>query len=918
MTAFDNINGVKGLFALLDNYSLIDYLENDRAAFDLPETQKWIMQDGYEITQAKLLDLVNKDEPGRQTTAANLGLNSNQPLTIADLHRILLPNQTKRNDLKSALNRTAQIAGLSSKTREALSDLLRLLDEVDNNNSFKQPGRLSKPAQEKFIKFGNKAAIQASFQSLTDNDRKLIARRFGLPVAQVSARTILDKILTNPADDSDLHAALCKLDKQECETLPAREKPLTLTAKPKTDSKAEKEARQVSAIIEKYQLLSAITYPDSTYVKETMGIPNDDLIRVMERFIARHSTLGSITFLKLALASAYIRRGEYEKALKLCEEMKSGPGKLSPNISGQNISLTFQAILRDKLKAYFPINLPELCQAIIGDDHWALGDKEGAIPFYQSAIDGLFPPGLSVKPTDINLVFAEARPALLKTIGDKFRGTIEGPFGEEEETIISRGADAYQLLMHDHPDYPLSGEIRIQLGEFLVSKNDPSKAIAAYASIAPTEKEYLDAQYEIGKIYLKQNKPNDAKPFLAKVALNKDSSSRRTVALQSLLDVFLITENIRGAQMLVEHMQHILPGSDDTSSAMFKLGLMLLFKDKNEAKNILTKISANPNSPYRQRAFELKQALEDPTFNPANDRAYKTRNFTLRTLKGFSIITFGNSLYPEIIPGKAKLFETASGAEIQIPRYHGKSFTATYKNPEDTLPKNNDALLQAFSVLPNELFEHFQEIVFTGREKKETAGDYTADRVNIYRSNDPFGTIIHEIAHHWDMSVAVGTDGKDLGPGDLSRLYYDISWTAPRLKKEKRSSDECLSSGHMADRADFERDEFASVYGLCNRREDLAEFVEAYVTKGAELRAESHKLMENGKFEKAVKYLFVRYIMPFRGREYPAENSPDSIDFEAVEKSLSAWQKAHPNSVSINTIEILRKIKERSRDNHYK
>jgi hypothetical protein len=268
-------------------------------------------------------------------------------------------------------------------------------------------------------------------------------------------------------------------------------------------------------------------------------------------------------------------------------------------------------------------------------------------------------------------------------------------------------------------------------------------------------------------------------------------------------------------------------------------------------------------------------------------------------------------LFPEIIPGKAKLIDTDPGTEIHIQKHYGK-FEVLYRKPKKTIPKNNDVLLMAYRILPSEFFQGFKRMVFTNA-RSEFAGVYRKDDATIHRSADPLGTIVHELSHHWDLGVARGTSGENLTLGDLSKIYYDISWTPDKIKREIWGGD---YGKVKMDRHDFDQDDFARHYGLCNRREDLATMTEDYVTKGAYTRKKIRRLMKEGNFERAAKYLFVRYLMPFRGREYELQN--DSLGFEEIEQKLEAWLKEYPGTVRESTVKIIKKIKEKYNEIIYK
>lgn len=301
---------------------------------------------------------------------------------------------------------------------------------------------------------------------------------------------------------------------------------------------------------------------------------------------------------------------------------------------------------------------------------------------------------------------------------------------------------------------------------------------------------------------------------------------------------------------------------------------------------------------------------------PSIKVVYKNKNFSIQKFKavdGLSLVFFKERpLEPAVIPGTVKVKRVRGRVEIQVPEYFGK-FSVIFKDPEKMIPENSAALLEAYRILPNGFFEGFKRMVFTGVRREDAEGEYAANIVTMYKSSDPLGTIVHELAHHWDLSVAVGTDGKDLGLGDPSRLFYDISWTPEKIKCEIEGRDH---EKVPMDRHDFDKEAFAYEYGMCNRREDLATMADYYVTRGRSLRCAIREQMAKGKFELAAKYLFVKYIMPFRTREYRLEGDP--LGFEEVKKSMNAWLKDHVGTVAPNTIDAIKKIENKYEEIKYK
>lgn len=160
---------------------------------------------------------------------------------------------------------------------------------------------------------------------------------------------------------------------------------------------------------------------------------------------------------------------------------------------------------------------------------------------------------------------------------------------------------------------------------------------------------------------------------------------------------------------------------------------------------------------------------------------------------------------------------------------------------------------------------------------------------------------VHELVHYWDFST-VGSDGKNLSPGDLSLIFYRISWDA---------WSPIYIAWHKRNGATVE--DFSNSYGETNGKEDLATSAVDYFM-GTNERMKVRKQMLEGHFERAAKYLFNKYIRSFDPEdglcfEYNITEEDPPLSMAEVEKALQFWLEENPGTVAQSTIDAIREIK---------
>lgn len=446
-----------------------------------------------------------------------------------------------------------------------------------------------------------------------------------------------------------------------------------------------------------------------------------------------------------------------------------------------------------------------------------------------------------------------------------------------------------------------------------------------FSTIAPqinketvTDKEDL----EKGPLYL-----------LKKTDAAKVGSDRSFNGLFDCIDAFLALGDCSSAYDFMQELERRAnkpgivfwsPGDGEIAKYKLKIIAQILLQSngatwtylwKEKAMKYLEEIcEKSKDSPEAQAAIMLKEALS-PMGNDFTVRKSQYDGFKIikiNKISGLSLVVFNKDLSLEVIPGDAVVI----GDEVHVTKYRGK-FKVVYGKPKETIPENNSALLQAYQTLPTGFFEGFKILTFTGTEHENIGGDYNDynNEVRVNKNGGALGTIVHELCgHHWDMAVAVGNDGNDRSFGDLSLIYYGISWdTQEKIKLEIEGRD--YDKVPMK-RDDFDKEEFAYNYGLCNRREDFATMADWYVTTASSLRSSINTQMKKGKFGKAAKYLFVRYLTPFHGREYNVAS--DSVGFEEVKKAIEVWQKEHPGTIKPHILDAIKKIEEKYKELQYK
>ncbi|MFA5840475.1 MAG: hypothetical protein WC890_07530, partial [Candidatus Margulisiibacteriota bacterium] len=194
---------------------------------------------------------------------------------------------------------------------------------------------------------------------------------------------------------------------------------------------------------------------------------------------------------------------------------------------------------------------------------------------------------------------------------------------------------------------------------------------------------------------------------------------------------------------------------------------------------------------------------------------------------------------------------------------------------------------------------------------KFASGQYDPLTQELSSDDANTATIIHELAHHWDMTMAVGNNGADQSSDDPSLLFYKISWDAWSEASCGRIGRPC--NGWVR-KANATEEDFSITYGMSDGFEDLATAAESYVLGGGDLSRERvRNQMKKGNFEPAAKYLFNKYIRSFDATdglclEYNIADDTPALSFKEVKTKLSIWSKDHPGTIDQNTLNVIAEI----------
>jgi hypothetical protein len=312
-------------------------------------------------------------------------------------------------------------------------------------------------------------------------------------------------------------------------------------------------------------------------------------------------------------------------------------------------------------------------------------------------------------------------------------------------------------------------------------------------------------------------------------------------------------------------------------------------------------------------------------FDPQNRRLHARQNFaSIEELEAKLEMETGQNAYSHPCP-VCSLFERAqAGSDLishelreELAKASSRSLAKVEGDPGvtiiggDNYPERAAYFYEAQLLLPP---SHLRGLrgVDLNLDEEGLCGEFNPTLGQIAVGCVDFETVVHELAHFWD-GVNWGVGGIDVAPGDISLLYYAISWESVDVASCGRDGQICglwslRPDADIHDFADHNKGVHPFGYGGLDGYEDKAtSFTEYVANTGALSRQEVRRQMLQGNFEPAAKYLFNKYIEAFDPRdglcyEYGVSTEDPPLTFEEVESMMAQWLEKNPGSISENTI----------------
>ncbi|MBN1282427.1 MAG: hypothetical protein JXA24_01470 [Proteobacteria bacterium] len=287
-------------------------------------------------------------------------------------------------------------------------------------------------------------------------------------------------------------------------------------------------------------------------------------------------------------------------------------------------------------------------------------------------------------------------------------------------------------------------------------------------------------------------------------------------------------------------------------------------------------------------------------------RDYKSSEFKIVALKELFVKQYGDKevlsfVYDKtgallgMVPGRVELKKTEDDESLFVSDYNGM-FPAAFDMtlPVEELGDRITLLWETLDELPSEMFRRLMGFVFVsgmyfdaGVCKSFDNGQSIIAITSMIRPD----LIAHELAHHWDNALAPGKDS----------LFNRISWHKETRVRHRRGRIAQQPFHRMSRllrwvKNEYDPYDFINAWAEINPNEDLAHSAGIYFGDAKAFRSFARYAMEEGTFEISAKYLFVKHVMPFGGREYDLDETSPSLTIEEVkEKYLAAKDKTKTN-----------------------
>jgi tetratricopeptide (TPR) repeat protein len=309
---------------------------------------------------------------------------------------------------------------------------------------------------------------------------------------------------------------------------------------------------------------------------------------------------------------------------------------------------------------------------------------------------------------------------------------------------------------------------------------------------------------------------------------------------------------------------------------------------KSRERDVAVRLKAiyQENSPYQRVSIDL---LDAEVVSEVYENQETGERAALIFLHGFPVT---------YVPGKVRMEHGRLRAE------YNNGLLVEFEDVALSLAENN-LLLHSQNEVPPAMVNGVLA-VFPAYDITLASGSFSLrPAVKIYF---PFGTsletFVHEAFHYYDLAAT----GRWPDPFDLSNLYCRISYY-------QIGKDHWL---RKADPKDFSV--WHGRYCACQHTselynldyEDITNLSEEFLT-GKVLRQRIRLQLTGGRANLAAKYLFMRFLTPFGGREYKTDTKSPSFGFAEAKKAQTDWSAGHPGLADKRTAEIIKEIERRSR-----
>lgn len=236
---------------------------------------------------------------------------------------------------------------------------------------------------------------------------------------------------------------------------------------------------------------------------------------------------------------------------------------------------------------------------------------------------------------------------------------------------------------------------------------------------------------------------------------------------------------------------------------------------------------------------------------------------------------------------------------------HIKSFVSSIFqsvniNVDGARLKENQAITSGYIFMlyllkiPSDFYKDLKEINLNSSIKRSS---YGPSKIELEKERE--SAVIHEVGHHWYSKLA---------SNDLMDIYNKVSWdTFSKEKLGQINSELNWRNQPIIIDPSMDMESLAASYGAVNPEEDFAVFFERYVADGPALRREIKKQLSDGKFKLAAKYLFLKYLSPYKRKEYKT-NEEEGIFVSSVLKNIEDYKKRTSLDVPAAVSNIINKI----------